>query len=265
MKFVQTISLLLLFTLIISCGGQSETGMVGESITLVAESGETGEDLEFSWDILEQPSTSWITVNDLQYSEDHMSATFIPDEPGTYVFSVAISQYGDEVSNQSFSYEIELGEDGSDYDEELTEVTEEEWLESTPEEPEIPVEIPEPEFEERVEPEKVVVKETPPPPPPPKPVKRVVPGSTIPVDKSRFTIQVASRKMLVDAEKVASDLINAGFDAYIQKAYFMETDQIWYRVRVGSYDDMDIAQSVASSIADSYNLATWIDHVRIEQ
>ena len=45
---------------------------------------------------------------------------------------------------------------------------------------------------------------------------------SIPYDKERFTIQVASKKSLDDAKKVAANLINNGYDAYIQKAFFKD-------------------------------------------
>ena len=32
------------------------------------------------------------------------------------------------------------------------------------------------------------------------------------------------------------ELIDSGYDAYIQKALFVETNETWYRIRVGSYD-----------------------------
>ena len=86
----------------------------------------------------------------------------------------------------------------------------------------------------------------------------------IPFDKSRFTIQVASKKNLNDAEKIAANLIESGYDAYIQKAYFRDTDEVWFRVRVGSYDNRDTALSVGKVIADAITTEVWIDFVRFE-
>ena len=63
-------------------------------------------------------------------------------------------------------------------------------------------------------------------------------------DENRFTIQVGSKKELEDAKTFAAKLIDAGYDAYIQKAYFRDTDEVWFRVRVGSYDNRDTALSV---------------------
>jgi len=251
---------------LVSCGSKSETGVVGESITLIAETLESSEDLDIVWEIDALPDASWLTIDAVQLSEDLTELVFVPDEPGEYSFKVTFSQYGDEISSQIFTYEIE--DDGlENQDESRPEVTEEEWLATpidTPEAEPVDTEIAMEPVPVQQDPPvvKPVVKKTPPPSPP---KKQIIPGSKIPFDKDRFTIQVASRNKLVDAERVAADLIDAGFDAYIQKAYFIENDQTWYRVRVGSYDNIDVAKSVAESIANAHELTTWIDHVRIEQ
>ncbi len=267
MKVLQRITAIIILGFLISCGGDELPGTVGEPITITAESLESGSDLDIAWDILEQPSASWLSAEDAALSEDGLEATFIPDEPGKYVFQVTISQYGDELATQSFTYNIESAEE-SDADVSREEITEEEWLGTQTEEPvaTVPADTNEPETSEPVS-----VAVTPPPPPPvPKPAsrpkpKKVVPGSNIPFDRTRFTIQVAARRSLEDAEKVAANLIDAGFDAYIQKAVFTENGQTWYRVRVGSYDDRKVAQAVASSIQEKHELSTWIDHVRLDQ
>ena len=96
------------------------------------------------------------------------------------------------------------------------------------------------------------------------PVKKKSSRYIIPFDKSRFTIQVASKKNLNDAEKIAANLIESGYDAYIQKAYFRDTDEVWFRVRVGSYDNRDTALSVGKVISDAITTEVWIDFVRFE-
>ena len=97
------------------------------------------------------------------------------------------------------------------------------------------------------------------------PVKKKSSRYVIPFDKSRYTIQIASKKNLNDAEKVAVNLIESGYDAYIQKAYFRDTDEVWFRVRVGSYDNRDTALSVGKVIADAMTTEVWIDFVRFEE
>ena len=97
------------------------------------------------------------------------------------------------------------------------------------------------------------------------PVKKKSSRYIIPFDKSRFTIQVASKKNLNDAEKIAANLIESGYDAYIQKAYFRDTDEVWFRIRVASYDNRDTALAVGKVIADAMTTEVWIDFVRFEE
>ena len=111
------------------------------------------------------------------------------------------------------------------------------------------------------------IEQKPPPPAtlvPKKKKAKLVRGDSIPYDKERFTIQVASKKELADAKKVVGSLIDAGFDAYIQKAVFKETNEIWYRVRVGSYDNRNTAIAVAESLSSTRRERAWVDFVRYE-
>ena len=89
-------------------------------------------------------------------------------------------------------------------------------------------------------------------------------GSSIPYDKDRFTIQVGSKKFLSDAKKFAAQLIDSGYDAYIQKASFKETSEVWYRIRVGSYDKRETATAVAKVLSKTRKEKAWVDFVRYE-
>jgi len=97
-----------------------------------------------------------------------------------------------------------------------------------------------------------------------KPAKKKSPRYIIPFDKSRYTIQVVSKKNLKDAERTAANLIESGYDAYIQKAYFRDTDEVWFRVRVGSYDNRETALAVGKVIASAMTTDIWVDFVRFE-
>jgi cell division protein FtsN len=97
-----------------------------------------------------------------------------------------------------------------------------------------------------------------------KPAKKKSPRYVIPYDKSRYTIQVVSKKNLKDAEKTAVNLIESGYDAYIQKAYFRDTDEVWFRVRVGSYDNRETALAVGKVIASAMATDIWVDFVRFD-
>ena len=45
---------------------------------------------------------------------------------------------------------------------------------------------------------------------------------------------------------------------------FKETNEIWYRVRVGSYDNRDTAVAVAESLSSTRRERAWVDFVRYE-
>ena len=80
----------------------------------------------------------------------------------------------------------------------------------------------------------------------------------------RFTIQITSKKMLKDAQLFSQNLIGQGYDSYIQKVVF-DSDEIWYRVRVGSYDNYNSAKAAADALSSALAMPTWVDFVRKEQ
>ena len=89
-------------------------------------------------------------------------------------------------------------------------------------------------------------------------------GASIAARTDRFTIQITSKKMLKDAQIFSQKLINQGYDSYIQKVVF-NSDEIWYRVRVGSYDNYNSAKIAADALSDKLQMNTWVDFVRREQ
>jgi len=175
--------------------------------------------------------------------------------------SVIVSdEFGDELSTQSFTFDIvesdEVLDDEDEFDDEYAEDTTAELTEFDS----VPDEMP--------------VWEPPPTVPEPTPVRKSyaprrasakpVPGATIPKDPNRYTIQTSAKRTFDAAQQSAEYLMEAGFDSYIQKAYFKETDEIWYRVRVGGFESYSAAVAVATSIRNLTNGETWIDHVRLE-
>jgi cell division protein FtsN len=43
-----------------------------------------------------------------------------------------------------------------------------------------------------------------------------------------------------------------------------DTNKIWYRVRVGSYDNYNSAKAAADVLSEELGMATWVDFVRKE-
>ena len=277
----------LLLAFLVSCSKDNPTANVGESILVVAELPEENQDLEFLWEFIDLPENSVLENINLRIGNDNSSVIFTPDAPGLYSLNVSIFQYNDEVSNQSFTYEIQSDEDsqqiskkmalndttvndlGTAPKDSIQKIESKKWYDS-----EIAAQAVEEintnenkitEIAVKKTPAKLPIKKSKPKSAPQKKkAKNKKVGMSIPYDRERFTIQVASKKRLDDAKKVAANLINSGYDAYIQKAFFKENNQTWYRIRVGSYNDKSMAQKVAIAISNEQKEKAWVDHVRIE-
>ena len=289
MKKILYIPLLLI---IVSCGGKGVEGNVGQIISIAAEEILEETNVDYNWIIMGQPDGSLLSPKDLKYKNNGQEMMFSPDYPGDYTFEVSITKFGDELSNQSFFFTISDIEDEDVEDIEDETSKEEEWLKESLEEYEEENDDDE-EYEEENDDEEeyeeenddeeeyeeenddddeVSKKQT---------IKKAstkaivaknrktsnnksVKGADIPAKKDRFTIQVISKKRLADAQQYANKLIKSGYDAYIQKAYFKETEEVWYRVRIGSYDNYNSAQAIANVVSKDIKLSVWVDFVRID-
>ena len=273
-------SILILF---IGCSKQNPATLVGEAIIANVANPEEGLDLEYLWEFTNLPDQSSISNSDIDSGEDDLSITFIPDVPGTYSLEVSVFQYNDEISTQSFHFEVldnenlvsdikdesnisESDEILAKNDDLLNRSDAPKWFESE-DILEITTEmendklLPKPQIKED---SKRIIPSSPKKVEPKKTTKSIR-GQSIPYDKNRFTIQIASKKELSDAKQVAVDLIDAGYDAYIQKALFKETNETWYRIRVGSYQNKDTAIAVAESLSKNRPEKAWVDYVRLEK
>ena len=265
---------------IFSCGGNGIEGYVDEPITFTAKNPEDSQDVDYFWSLLDQPDGSLINSGDLISSDDGQEMVFTPDYPGDYSIEVVVSQYGDEISNQAWSFSIleynekdsnnETNEDNEDWlndslidsmDENLVSTENEEDQEEEDQEEEDQDE--EDQDEEDQDEELVArIKD----PVVSNKIKSLSPknGASIAAMTDRFTIQITSKKMLKDAQIFSQKLINQGYDSYIQKVVF-NSDVIWYRVRVGSYDNYNSAKVAANDLSDKLKMNTWVDFVRKEQ
>ena len=295
MRKIQIFFLLLFF----GCGGSGIEGYVDEPITITANNPEEGQDVDYFWSLAEQPDGSLINSGDLLASDDGQEMIFTPDYPGDYLIEVVISQYGDEISNQTFSFTILDVSDKEISNNEDVEKDNEDWLNEEIEDSleqdteNITKDSVNESQNESIQPEKIsnsnselmlnkgkegfgkmieMAKE-----------KKTDPLSEF--DKSnkvvakikepkrqasiaertdRFTIQITSKKMLKDAQLFSQNLIGQGYDSYIQKIVF-NSEEIWYRVRVGSYDNYNSAKTAADALSSEIGMPTWVDFVRKEQ
>ena len=302
MKFRTFFILITGSLLLMNCGGKRGEGIIGEIIHVNGELPEETESIDLFWTISSQPDASKLSMKTLEFSKDKSKMSFTPDAAGKYVFEMEIFQYGDELETQKFTYNVDSDEPlviSETEDEALAEEEDEDWLEEEYEEEleyedddydydyaeesegdeeemeenedEVVYENDDEELDEKEEPKEIEIapaevspKVVAPKPPAAKPAKKKRPRYIIPFDKSRYTIQVVSKKNLRDAEKMAANLIESGYDAYIQKAYFRDTDEVWFRVRVGSYDNRETALAVGKVIASAMTTDIWVDFVRFE-
>ena len=279
---IQTLNKLFLVTLASfflliaqACGEKGEEGIVGSFHTINAIHPEENGSFNFQWSIIAQPDASNLSKKNLIFNTDNSVMTFIPDVEGNYIFQVSISQYNDELSVQSFPFNISANLIAKDQEngDPVIEVASssndiDAWL------------------QEKIEQEDKSVIESPPPPSPPvkkkkqkpvlkksKPKKQPIknmstkksksdPASSF--NKKRFTVQIGSKQSFNEAKAIASEFIEIGYDAYIEKSFIKMKNQFWYRVRVGSYYNYDTAVSLATTISTTKNVPTWVDNVRNE-
>ena len=265
---------------IFSCGGNGIEGYVDEPITFTAKNPEDSQDVDYFWSLLDQPDGSLINSGDLISSDDGQEMVFTPDYPGDYSIEVVVSQYGDEISNQTWSFSIleynekdsnnETNEDNEDWlndslidsmDENLVSTENEEDQDEEDQDEE---DQDEEDQDEEDQDEELVARIK--NPVVSNKIKSLSPknGASIAAMTDRFTIQITSKKMLKDAQIFSQKLINQGYDSYIQKVVF-NSDEIWYRVRVGSYDNYNSAKVAANDLSDKLKMNTWVDFVRKEQ
>ena len=280
----------LFLTILVSffaCSGGGIEGYVGESISITADNPEEGKDVDYNWTLANQPDGSLMNSTDLFASDDGQKMSFIPDYPGDYSVEVVVSQYGDDIANQTFSFSIidPKNQEEEVEDEESQDEVNEEWLnEDLEKESDVVIEDEEGEsdesdYDDEVEDdvdsddqENEVSDEDDDNVPVTKNItsagvkaKAIQPkkGASIAAKTDQFTIQITSKRMLSDAQLFSQKMISKGYDAYIQKALF-DTDKIWYRVRVGSYDNYNSAKAAADVLSEELGMATWVDFVRKE-
>jgi len=277
---MRTIISFIPFLIFFACGSSGIEGYVDEPITITAENPEEGKDVDYFWTLADLPDGSLMNSGDLISSDDGQEMVFTPDYPGDYSVEVVISQYGDEISNQTFAFLImDPSERDAVSDEDSEEPENEDWLnEEMDEEIDDEEENDDDLYEENedIDDEEADLDEddesgnkT--------PVAKMTAanavtakasepkkGTSIAARTDRFTIQITSKKMLKDAQLFSQKLISKGYDSYIQKVVF-KTDEIWYRVRVGSYDNYNSAKAAADDLSGELGMATWVDFVRKEQ
>jgi len=90
-------------------------------------------------------------------------------------------------------------------------------------------------------------------------------GNLIPRAARTYTIQVSSWPSLEEAQQASQELLDQyGIDSYIQRAFFKDMDEIYYRLRIGNFQEQSAATAYAKEIQEQTNLPVWVDYVRLE-
>ena len=126
---MRTIISFIPFLIYFACGSSGIEGYVDEPITITADNPEEGKDVDYFWTLADLPDGSLMNSGDLISSDEGQEMVFTPDYPGDYSVEVVISQYGDEISNQTFAFLImDPSERDAVSDEDSEEPENEDWL-----------------------------------------------------------------------------------------------------------------------------------------
>jgi cell division septation protein DedD len=237
-------------------------GYVGKPVHLapVVETLEDTLACSYEWSFVEKPKGSNMDVLSFQPSSRSFGISFVPDMVGEYVVAYSITDPGGRLKTEA-ELVCSITEDTTTAPiEEQGYALSEEALEAPP-----------PVYED-----KPVVSAPAAPPqakkpaykPPVKtsPAKKVLSGprgQQIEAVPGKFTIQISAWHTYAGAERAVSKLESLGLDVYIQKAYFVETDETWYRVRTGNFSSREAAKSVMRELKSKLPYEDlWIDSVR---
>ncbi len=215
---------------------------VGESEPIIVEPPEDAFDVSYRWSILDLPDESLLVPD---FSSQLNLFTFTPDVVGDYAFAVTVVSYGEEIAD--YSYYFRAIEDTS----------------LVPREEPIPTAA-------------IAPAETPAAAAPVTPSTEPVPArevaSTQPetmtyqsdVVPGHFTVQVSSWKTANQAQKVLQMVMDqTGYDAYIQRIWLEDRNEVWWRVRIGDYTSVNEARELQQELVAIYPGA-WVDNVRME-
>ena len=99
----------------------------------------------------------------------------------------------------------------------------------------------------------------------PKSTQKQKKKSAIKTGNANYTIQVAAWPSLEQARIDQLKLLEEGIDAYIQRNYRKEKDEVWYRVRIGNFSDKIKAQEIQKQIESITGLQSWLDVIPMEK
>ncbi len=229
---------------------------VGEPETIIVQPPEDAFDVSYRWSIIDLPDES-LLVPDFSSSSNVFS--FTADVEGEYAFAVSVESYGEDVAEHVRKFRAM--EDTSLVPTQTAEKTT--AVETTTPAPYVPPPPPPPAYGQSTQrtPSPAVKQ----PAPQPRRKKRTTTRSTASRDAvaGHYTIQVSSWKTAKQAQSIRQSLVGDGFDAYIQRVWLEDRQQVWWRVRVGDFDSLQDAKDMRDALRPTHS-AAWVDNVRKE-
>ena len=74
-------------------------------------------------------------------------------------------------------------------------------------------------------------------------------------------LQISAWPTLEEARKHQLELISIGFDAYTERYFLKEKDELWYRVRVGNFSNKNEAIAIKKQIESLTGINVWLNIV----
>ena len=272
----RAIGSLLLISILVNCDmwnsrfGREEIKL-GEYVTLEVEAPVEGQ--RTRWIFAQLPDTSKLLG--FLPSDTLEVVSFQPDVPGLYDVVLEIDIEG-EIEATSFFYEVLMSEDSSLVNDEIPEhLFEASYAKDTTVADTPSVSLTEEGDQRRylsklVSPTETKATKTRKAPSKsrktsPKKTTPTSRGNLIPLASRTYTIQVSSWPSLDEAQLASRELLDKyGIDSYVQRAFFKDKDEIYYRLRVGNFNESTAAEAYAKEIQDMTSLPVWVDFVRQE-
>jgi len=267
---------LALFSILVSCNiwnswfGREEIN-VGQYVNLQAQEVPTGSTLQ--WVFAQLPDSSKLTG--FLPADTVEQVAFKPDTPGEYDVVLQVTTAG-KINETNYYYNAVIPADSSLVDQELPEYLSDTSYANDTTVSDSPVVGLVADEEQRDYLAKVIapgqsktrsyrtsrLRQSTPRKSKPAPISR---GNLIPRAAKTYTIQVSSWPSQEEAQAASRELLDKyGIDSYVQRAFFKDKDEIYYRLRVGSFPNQAAAEAYAKEIQSMTSLPVWVDYVRQE-
>ncbi len=261
---------------------KTEDVLLGQYVRLPDQEVEDG--VQFKWTFADLPDSS--QLKGFLPSDSSLVAGFKPDVVGDYVVEFTRIE-GEKTKTKSYKYDVTLPEDGTPLEEAPPDFLADYLAaaaDSTPAETTSAIAGTTPTGEDRtyltklVNPNAAVVEK--PKTSKPRATRKKRPrqkarthmtprepnrADLIPMAAKTYTIQVSAWPSLDAAQGASVELLEKyGIDNYIQRAFFKDKDEVYYRIRVGNFKSYQDAESYAAGIRERTQLLAWVDFVRQE-